>query len=217
MSRQAILTVSIVAALAMPVVAQDKPAAGEPEAAKSNLPLCPVMGEPVNFTMSLDTDDGPVYVCCKGCIGKLKKDPAKFAEKVAAQRAALAKMDRVQLACPLSGDPIDMKSFAEVDGEKVYTCCNACAGKYAKEPGKYAKGLAASYTYQTKCPVSGGKIDPTAFLEVEGGQKVYFCCKGCPGKFTKDPDKYTESLEEQGYFISADTKGDSKNKESSPG
>jgi hypothetical protein len=32
---------------------------------------------------------------------------------------------------------------------------------------------------------------------------VYFCCNGCPSKFTKDPAKYVANLEKQGYPISA--------------
>jgi YHS domain-containing protein len=38
----------------------------------------------------LNTDDGPVYFCCKGCAAKYKANPAKYAEKVAAQRKFLA-------------------------------------------------------------------------------------------------------------------------------
>lgn len=72
---------------------------GRPEAAvqqttgKGNertLPNCPVMDQPIDFAISVRTADGPVYFCCKGCIAKYQANPAKYAEKVAAQRKALA-------------------------------------------------------------------------------------------------------------------------------
>jgi len=34
------------------------------------LPLCPVMGEAVDFNVKTMTDQGPVYFCCEGCIKK---------------------------------------------------------------------------------------------------------------------------------------------------
>jgi Cu(I)/Ag(I) efflux system membrane fusion protein len=46
---------------------------------------------------------------------------------------------------------------------------------------------------QDICPVSGKPIDPTKFVEHEG-QKVYFCCGGCPKAFTADPDKFLAKL-----------------------
>lgn len=204
MYKKALGVTLLAAALAMPAAAQDKPAAKKTDAAKAKLPTCPVSGNPVDFTVSVKSDDGPVYFCCERCVAKFKKDPDKFAKTVAKQRAMLAKMDRVQVVCPISGEPINPKTFAEVGGKKIYTCCNNCAGKYTKDPTKYAAGLAAAYTYQTKCPVSGNPIDPTAFVELEGGQKVYFCCHDCPKKFVKEPAKYVANLEKQGYPISAD-------------
>jgi YHS domain-containing protein len=47
---------------------------------------------------------------------------------------------------------------------------------------------------QTTCPVmEGNPIDKTLFVEYKG-QKVYFCCKGCPEKFLADPEKYVAKL-----------------------
>src|SRR5262245_7092083 len=74
-----------------------------------SLPLCPVMDEPVNFYIQTDTKDGPVYFCCKKCIAEYEKEPAKFADKVAAQRKALHALPAVQVACPISDHPVDKK------------------------------------------------------------------------------------------------------------
>ncbi len=164
------------------------------------LPECPVMGEEVDFSLSVSTDDGPVYFCCPRCIGKFEKDPGKFAKFVTAQHKALADLPKVQVACPLSGRPIDPEAFVQVDGQKVYACCTRCTAKYEKTPEKFAAGLAAGYTYQTKCPVSGKAIDPAAFTTLKSGFNVYFCCDGCKDKFAKEPGKYKASLESQNIF-----------------
>jgi YHS domain-containing protein len=163
---------------------------------------CPVTGNPINFAVSVATDDGPVFFCCKNCIPKYEADPAKYADKVAAQRKALADWPKVQVLCPVSREPVDPKVFIEYEGAKVYFCCKGCIEKFQKDPEKYKAALANSYTYQTKCPVTGNAIDPEARVG-----KIYFCCKNCPKKFFADPAKYAPNLEAQGFkFDPADLK-----------
>ena len=71
------------------------------------LPNCPVMGEPIDFTVSTATDDGPVFFCCDGCIKKYNKNPEKYAENTAAQRAALKDRPKIQVACLISKIGVD--------------------------------------------------------------------------------------------------------------
>jgi YHS domain-containing protein len=165
------------------------------------LPLCPVMGGPVDFSVRTMTDDGPVYFCCPDCIPDFEKTPAKYADMVAAQRQVLKKMERVQVACPVTGNPIDGKTFIMSEGQGVNFCCKNCPAKYEQDPAKYKAKLEASYTYQTRCPVSGEKIDPAAYVDLTTGQRIYLCCKGCGEQLTKDPAKYTASLAEQGIKL----------------
>ena len=35
-------------------------------ASEKELPLCPIMGEPINLAVSTPTEKGPVYFCCAG-------------------------------------------------------------------------------------------------------------------------------------------------------
>lgn len=42
---------------------------------------------------------------------------------------------------------------------------------------------------QTLCPVMGGKIDSSAYTDIQG-QRVYHCCPMCTEKLTADPDTY---------------------------
>src|SRR5437867_4503341 len=77
-------------------------------------PRCVVMDDdPISFRVSINTDDGPVYFCCDRCIKKYKASPAKYAENVKKQRAALEKYPHVQVTCPLTHEPISSKNFIE--------------------------------------------------------------------------------------------------------
>lgn len=172
--------------------------------AETALPKCPVMAkEAVDFNVRSMTPEGPIYYCCPGCIRKVEKDPAKYAEAIAAQRAALAKLERVQVACPVSGEPLDGKTSAKVGDQTVGFCCPKCVAAYEKEPAKYSEGMVNAYTYQTKCPVEGKKIDPAASGKLPTGETVYFCCKECTGKFMADPLKYADAMAAQGYPLDA--------------
>ena len=168
-----------------------------------NLPDCPVMGEPINLAVSTPTDDGPVFFCCKGCISKYNAKPGKFAKQVAQQRKALEKLAKVQVACPVTGEPADPKVSIETDGKKVSFCCKGCVKKYQADPKKYAANLANSYTHQTTCPVMGEEINPKSFTTLASGERVYFCCKGCDKKLKATPDKFLPKLAAQGYSFKA--------------
>jgi len=181
-------------------VADDKDPPKE-KPAKVAMPECPVMGEPVNFLVHTDTDSGPVYFCCGMCIAKLKKDPEKYAKAVAAQHEAVAKLPKVQVVCAVCDAPPAKDVTADYKGEKVHFCCKDCAAKFTKDSAKYAKNLAACYTYQTTCPVGDEKIDPKSSITLKDGGKIYFCCDKCKPAFEKDLAKYSPKLEAQGYYV----------------
>lgn len=164
-------------------------------------PMCPMMDEPASLAISTPTDDGPVYFCCKGCISKFQKDPAKYATKVAAQRKVLANRAKIQVTCPVSKEPVDQKVSVESNGKKVYFCCKGCAGKYEKDSAKYASALANSYTFQTKCPVMGGTINPTVSTTLSTGETIYYCCPMCDKSLRENHAKYNENLASQGILI----------------
>ncbi len=180
-------------------------------------PKCPVMGGTIDFNVSSETKDGPVYFCCGGCIGRFEASPDKYTKKVATQREALAKLDKVQVKCPVSGKPVDTKVSLEHDGKTIYFFCPDCRDKFKKDPAKYATGLANSYTYQTICPVMGHKINPMSFGVLPTGETIYYCCNGCDSKLLSSPAKYNKKLVAQGININwakvkemIKKKGDSK-------
>jgi YHS domain-containing protein len=48
------------------------------------------------------------------------------------------------------------------------------------------------------CPVRGEEVDPEV-ATVKYNSKAYgFCCSGCDSKFSKDPEKYSKNLNEDG-------------------
>lgn len=44
--------------------------------------VCPVMGGAVNTNLFVDFEGKRIYVCCKGCLPDVKKDPAKYIAKL---------------------------------------------------------------------------------------------------------------------------------------
>ncbi len=52
--------------------------------------LCPVMsGNPINKDLFVDAEGKRIYVCCKGCIGTIKKNPAKYIKQMEADGIVL--------------------------------------------------------------------------------------------------------------------------------
>lgn len=157
---------------------------------------CPVSGAAAKEDKTVDYKGKKVYFCCENCPKAFTKDPAKFAAK-ANQQLALTKQV-VQVACPLSGEPVDKEKTVDVNGVKVAFCCEKCQGKADKAADKLAllfddKTFDKAYTLQNKCPVSGKDIDVTKTVDYKG-KKVYFCCGNCPKAFEKEPAKYEAKL-----------------------
>lgn len=165
------------------------------------LPRCPVGDMPVDLAVSLDVADGIIYFCCPHCIDKCEAEPAAYADAVEAQRHEFAQRARVQVRCPMDGEPLLGTNVAESNGADIRFCGEDCWEAYRADPGAYAANLAAAFTYQTKCPVSGEPIDPAVRTTVSHGAEVYFCSARCRQSFEEDPAAYWEPLAEQGLRI----------------
>ena len=116
-----------------------------------------------------------------------------------------------QKVCPVSGKVVDGSHYAEVDGKKVYVCCDNCKKKVEAEPAKYigkleqaGVTLGAATTPQTVCPVTGEKINMTKYVDYEG-KRIYVCCDGCVKKVKADPSGYIKKLEDQGITLAKAT------------
>ena len=111
------------------------------KADKPAFPICPLMGDAVDFSVKTMTKEGPVYFCCAMCIKKYEGSPEKYAKKVAMQRKAVAALPKVQVSCPLTGEKLDAKVYTEYKGEKVSFCCKRCLAKFNKTPAKCSETL----------------------------------------------------------------------------
>ncbi len=109
---------------------------------------CPVMDEPLGSMgnpIKMRVKGRNVYLCCKGCIKKLKKEPAKYLAIIPSPAPAKAtKVDAVAITlqknCPVMDEPLDgmggpWKVFA--NGQPLYVCCKGCIKKINKNPGFY--------------------------------------------------------------------------------
>lgn len=52
---------------------------------------CPVMGGKINKELFVDANGVRIYVCCKGCIAKVKADPEKYIKQLQAEGVELEK------------------------------------------------------------------------------------------------------------------------------
>jgi len=91
--------------------------------------------------------------------------------------------------CPTDGKPVDRDKFVEVDGQRIYTCCDACVAAVKKDPKAMmaaaypsAKPLAAK---ECACgaPVAAGKATEISWQ----GHKVELCGADCVTEFKKAP------------------------------
>lgn len=63
-----------------------------------------------------------------------------------------------------------------------------------------APDTAVTVKSQTTCPIMGEKVSRKLFVDYQG-ERIYFCCKGCPAAFNKDPGKYMQKFKEQGITL----------------
>lgn len=134
---------------------------------------CPVMDEPLGSMgqpIKVLVGGRPIFLCCKGCIKKIKAEPAKYLAMVYGEQplpsdqesvsgeseqvragvfkvtAADAPYIAAQKRCPVMDEPLDAMGGpyrVHADGKAIYICCPGCAKKIAADPQKYLAMLAA--------------------------------------------------------------------------
>lgn len=67
---------------------------------------------------------------------------------------AAQKIVKMQTICPVMGDPINKKYFADYKGKRIYFCCASCPDDFKKNPEKYMKKLRESGVTLEKTPTS---------------------------------------------------------------
>jgi hypothetical protein len=128
---------------------------------------CPIMGKPISTRLTVDTDMGRFWVCCKGC----DEDILRFVED--AHRTAYPVVKRLaNETCPVSGKPIPQEDQTRLvlQGFDFAVCCAACIPAARadsqvilarlNEPGLIDLG-------NRTCPVSGDAVDLRAFVVID--------------------------------------------------
>ena len=112
------------------------------------------MGTPVKVLVG----DQPIYLCCRGCLGKVQANPDAYLQKVApagSQAQAGASSGRIVVASATAADQaaISQQRVCAVTGGKLgsmgapvkvaaggqslFLCCKGCLGKVEKNPDAY--------------------------------------------------------------------------------
>ncbi len=110
--------------------------------------ICPVSGKPLGSMgdpVAVDVNGERVYVCCAGCVGAVKADPAKYAAGrpaivVTSATEADAELIKRQAKCPVMDEPLGSmgQPIKVMVGDKpIFLCCKGCIKKIQAEPAKY--------------------------------------------------------------------------------
>jgi len=162
------------------------------------------MGRPVKVLLG----DQPIYLCCKGCLGKVQKNPVAYLPKsTPAQPARSTQSTRsawtcsmhpqVKMAaqgrCPICG----MNLIPAKSGSSAHAGRAASAGHGAAMTNKLTVSTSttadkAAITRQRVCAVAGSRLGSmgTPVKVTMNGQSLFLCCKGCVGKVEKNPAGY---------------------------
>ena len=115
-----------------------------------------------------------------------------------------AKAIKLQVNCPVMGGAIDKSIYIDHAGKRIYMCCKGCIAALKKDPAMYIKKLEAEgitvAALQTTCPVTGGKIDKSLYVDHDG-KRIYLCCKDCVAPVQKDPAKFINAMEDSGVVL----------------
>jgi len=108
---------------------------------------CPVKGGDVDKSLYIDSDGKRIYVCCKGCLDTLGKDPGRYIKELEAKGITLDKTPTApgqpQTKCPVMHGDINKDLYVDADGKRIYVCCEGCLEAVRKDPKKYVKDLEA--------------------------------------------------------------------------
>ncbi|MCX7397865.1 MAG: YHS domain-containing protein [Planctomycetales bacterium] len=114
-----------------------------------------------------------------------KKDATDKPGKVEGAEAKEKGEAEFKATCPVSGSDAKKENSSKYRDKETYFCCEKCKAAFDAEPAKYsAKAnlqlVQTKQFRQTKCPVSGSKVNKEQTIKVSG-VKVGFCCEKCKG------------------------------------
>ena len=150
--------------------------------------ICPVtkmalgsMGTPPK----IDLDGREVFLCCKGCEGRLRAEPQKYLANLAQETGSGDEM-------PAIGPEVPLGIIADVAPAAVTEVDPEIAAALA-ELSPEDRALAEK---QRVCPVADmplGSMGTPIKVDV-GGRPVFICCEGCREDLLAEPAKHLSKL-----------------------
>lgn len=132
LKRTIAFSLTLILVVAMAAVADDE----------GNQTVCPIMGNKINKDVYTDYNGYRIFFCCGGCIAKFNEDPEGTLQKMADAGVTPMKL-KEQSVCPVTGEKLLNKDvFVDVDGKRVYLCCQGCIAKVKEDPKTYIKKIA---------------------------------------------------------------------------
>jgi YHS domain-containing protein len=131
------------------VAAVDK-AMAEAQRGLYPLEVCPVSGEKLGSMgdpVDLVVDNRLVRLCCSGCVGKAKADPAAAFKKIDEAVIKVQKVSYPTKMCVVSdeplgsmGDPVDVVAGTRL----VRLCCQSCLDQFKADPASFVAAVEAA-------------------------------------------------------------------------
>lgn len=164
---------------------------------------------------TVDYRDAKVYFCCDNCAEKFRAemDNADSEMLVKANHQLVLTGQFTQKSCPLTGREVASDKMVEVGGAKVGVCCGGCLAKVegGADLATKAKMVFASAPFEkgflkkqdepqldgVACFMMPAKKVKDTFSADYAGHKVFFCCKGCLGKFNKKSEDFVVKANQQ--------------------
>ena len=103
--------------------------------------VCPISGKAINKENYADHNGKRVYFCCANCPKKFEQSADAIIEKMEKDGITLASAQKVQTACPVSGEEINKKIYADYESQRVYFCCPKCVDKFKSDAKAYIEKM----------------------------------------------------------------------------
>lgn len=152
--------------------------------------ICPVSGKPLGSMgdpVAVDVNGQKLYVCCAGCVGAVKSDPAKYAAgrpqiTVTTATQSDAAAIAAQKVCPVMDEPLGGMGTpikVMVGDKPIYLCCKGCIKKIQAEPAKYLAMVYGSGN-QASVPAGTEQVREGIFKVVAADAPFIAAQKNCP-------------------------------------
>lgn len=197
--------------IACGLVAQDKPATDSKPSTSKALevtvpsyanPNCPLMSKPSKDDIWVDSSHGRVYLCCKNCLARAKKDPdVVYAKAFPSVTKVNNKVD------PISGKPVKDGATVVYMGYEI-ALEDASHGKKVVENGDVIVTLLTKPEVKDvrneKDPITNSAVVANTFVLI-GDSLVHLSSTESVEKVKKDPAKALEAAQKT---AKPDKKGD---------